>query len=636
MKHLLAWVVPLVMFGCGGGPSGFTDAGGNDAGGADASLDVNLNFPETSPGDGSTCGNTCSSDLHEVIDCNGNVVSTCMGTDGCDVATGSCVNACQAAVDNKNSIGCEYYATFMDQDDGASACFVAFVANTWNTPVTINVDFNGMTYTNVASFTRIPSGKGQSITYGAYAGTLPPGEVAILFLGGDQGTESSGNPVCPITTASGTTSMLSGTGFGHSFHITTDVPIVAYEMNPYGGGDAAVTGASLLLPVSAWDTNYIASTASAYMVDNPGITIVAAQDGTQVTLLPKVALVRGNGIPSGPANKPVDVQPDRGREQAQIEQQADLVGSVIQSNYPVGVMAGNACMNTPTGTIFCDHGEQMLPPVRALGNEYVGVMYRSRTGEPAIWRIVGAVDGTTLSFSPSIPAGSGYTAPPTTVNQGDLVEFSTATPFVVTSQDASHPFELFQYMSGSGLARSRLKNSEGYGDPDFSVQVPPAAVPLALRHHDRPDLPGDVAHAHPAAGRDQHVPGRLHRLPRLAAHGLASGRQVRVHATRPPDRQLHGRRDVLERPSRAHEQRAVRPRDLGLGHAAHDELHGQRLLLVTRRHERAAHQHGHRSPDAALEMGALPPSPRLAHRGAMSGDESKEGSGPPWTSSDLG
>jgi hypothetical protein len=460
-----AVAVALSLGGCGSTGSGFSKDGGIDANTVDSGLDSNLSFPETSVADSDTCARGCSSDLHEVLDCNNNIVTTCMGAEGCDVSTGTCVDACQAAVDNKNSVGCEYYATFMDQYDGEASCFVAFVANTWDTPVTIGVDYAGTTLSNVASFTAIPSGKGQSITYGAYPGTLAPGEVAILFLGGTKGTD----PECPITPANNT-AMVSGNGIGNSFHITTDVPVVAYEMNPYGGGDAAVTGASLLLPVSAWDTNYIASTASAYMVDNPGINIIAATDNTQVTLLPKVALTGGNGIPSGPANKPVTFTLQKG-QQAQIEQSADLVGSVISTNNPVGVMAGNPCMNTPTGTIFCDHGEQMLPPVRALGNEYVGVMYRSRTGEPAIWRLVGAVDTTSLSFSPTITAGSGYPAPPTTLNQGDMAEFSTATPFVVTSQDSSHPFMLFQYMSGSGW--TYMKNSGGYGDPDFSVQVPP-------------------------------------------------------------------------------------------------------------------------------------------------------------------
>ncbi len=470
-------VVFLAVCGCGGNSSNF---GGGDGGGdatVDGGGDGGFTFGDSGTDSGSNCARGCSSDLHEVIDCNNNVVATCTGTDGCDVATGTCINACQAAVDNKNSVGCEYYATQMDNAGGASDCFAAFVANTWDTDAHITVDFNG-TSLPAASFTRIPSGKGASITYGAYNNALPAGQVAIVFLGGSQGTA----PNCPVATAKGTGGLISGTGIGHSFHITTDVPVVAYEMNPYGGGNVAVTGASLLLPVSAWDTNYIASTASPDTAGTPGVTIIAAQDNTQVSFLPKVALVggsNGNGtIPSGAANTTVKFNLQKG-EQAQIEQSTDLVGSVISSNNPVGVMAGNPCMNMPQGITFCDHGEQMLPPVRALGHEYVGVMYRSRHTEPAIWRIVGAVDGTTLTFSPSVPALDGLPAAPTSVNQGDLKEFASATPFVVTSQDDKHPFMLFEYMASSdwgpigGSGFCTAATWSGFGDPDFSVQVPP-------------------------------------------------------------------------------------------------------------------------------------------------------------------
>jgi hypothetical protein len=48
-----------------------------------------------------------------------------------------------------------------------------------------------------------------------------------------------------------------GTGIGSAFHITTSAPVVAYQIYPYGGGESKITGATLLLPTSVWDTNYI-------------------------------------------------------------------------------------------------------------------------------------------------------------------------------------------------------------------------------------------------------------------------------------------------------------------------------------------------------------------------------------------
>jgi hypothetical protein len=128
------------------------------------------------------------------------------------------------------------------------------------------------------------------------------------------------------------------------------------------------------------------------------------------------------------------------------------------------MMAGQRCLRVPIGVSYCDHAEQMVPPVKALGHEYVGVMYRPRSGEPAIWRIVGAVDGTQLTYSSNVGG-------PASVNLAQVAEFTTGTPFVVKSQDDQHPFMLFSYMSGSAWAQ--LGNQSGLGDADFVISVPP-------------------------------------------------------------------------------------------------------------------------------------------------------------------
>jgi len=92
------------------------------------------------------------------------------------------------------------------------------------------------------------------------------------------------------------------------------------------------------------------------------------------------------------------------------------------------------------------------------------VMHRPRAGEPAIWRIIGAADGTTLSWTPEVGG-------PASLAQGQVVEFITSTPFVVKSQDEEHPFLLFTYMSGSQW--SMLTDDTGLGDVDFVISVPP-------------------------------------------------------------------------------------------------------------------------------------------------------------------
>jgi hypothetical protein len=418
--------------------------------------------------DGGPCEPTCAINDQSIVDCNGKVIGACPAGQGCDLTTLSCTDACTAAKDNQQSVGCDYYATRMDMDY-SDQCFAAFIANTWSTPVHISVEFYPNTPLTVSQFAFIPSGTGSTITYAPYDDTagLPPGQVAILFLGGTP-TSSVPCPSVVTKTAIPNGSLVQGTGTGQSFHITTDVPVVAYQINPYGGGNAAITGASLLLPTSVWDVNYVAVTAAPYSavtMDPPSINIVSMTDNTQVTILPNVAIVGGGTLKAGPANTPYVFTLNQG-EQAQFAQQADLSGSIVQASNPVGVMAGNACMQEPLGTSYCDHGEQMIPPVKALGSEYVAVMFRPRVpGDQAFWRLVGALDGTTLTYSPATPAGA-----PTTLSAGQIVEFNTDVPFVVSSQDNMHPFMFFTLMSGS--LWSGLSEPTGYGDPDFVLNVP--------------------------------------------------------------------------------------------------------------------------------------------------------------------
>ncbi len=442
----------------GSGGSGGSSSGTKSNGTGATNATATTGAFGTGSGGNNGCGVSCTTDLHSIIDCNGNIVTTCAGDQGCDSSTGTCQNACQAADTNHLSVGCEYYATDMDAlfSDG---CFAAFVANTWNTPVHIQAEYLGQPI-NIAQYTRIPTGSGPGLQYSPYdaAAGLPPGKVAILFLAGGQSSVA-----CPIPSAVPTGAQLLSTGIGNSFRISTDVPVVTYQINPYGGGSAAVTAASLLLPTSVWDTNYVAVNISAFDIANPSLNVVAKEDNTKVTFLPKQAVQGGGGVPAMAANQPSQPVVLNKGQQLQISQQAELTGSIIQSDKPVGFMAGQACMHAPAGASYCDHGEQMIPPVKALGSEYVGVMYRPRVPAETntIWKLVGAVNGTQLTWSSDVGG-------PATLNQGQLVEFTTGTPFDVKSQDDSHPFILMTYMTGSGHV------ADGYGDPDLVLSVPPA------------------------------------------------------------------------------------------------------------------------------------------------------------------
>jgi hypothetical protein len=57
-------------------------------------------------GGGPSCP-ACSADLHDIIDCDGNVVETCPPDQGC--SADGCVPACESAAANQSTIGCDYF-----------------------------------------------------------------------------------------------------------------------------------------------------------------------------------------------------------------------------------------------------------------------------------------------------------------------------------------------------------------------------------------------------------------------------------------------------------------------------------------------------------------------------------------------
>src|SRR5580698_5603062 len=132
---------------CGGSSksSGFSgDAGPSGEGGVIGQGDGSIGSFGGDSGDGSSagCGEHCSADLHDVLDCNDNVVMTCPMNQGCG-ANGACVSACESATENKSTIGCDYYSVDPGTDGEANgSCFAAYIANTWGSPVTITLAYD--------------------------------------------------------------------------------------------------------------------------------------------------------------------------------------------------------------------------------------------------------------------------------------------------------------------------------------------------------------------------------------------------------------------------------------------------------------------------------------------------------------
>ncbi|HEY2365949.1 MAG TPA: IgGFc-binding protein, partial [Polyangiaceae bacterium] len=407
-----------IFLACGGNRSGFDGGPDDDASASDSTIqdDVQFGFDVNASDQDAAC-TTCSSDLHDVLACGTNtVVQTCTGSTGC--GPGGCIDACQAAAASKSSIGCDYYAIPPDAWTHGS-CFAAFVANNWSSDMKVTLSYKGSTI-DATPYSYIPQGSGSSITYQAVPSTgVPAGKMAIVFIN-QQPSSDEFYVGCPASVKVAITNAdvaSKATSKGNAVELTTTVPATVYDIYPYGGKLSYMPSATLLLPTTAWDTNFVATTMSEEPSSGsagqvPGIDFVAQQDGTQITLLPTTNITAANGVAGATKNSPVVYNLNKG-EQLRIMQGLDgtgndLSGSIVQSNFPIGVWGEHFCM--------------------------------TNSAAPGEWRAIGAVDGTTLTYDPPVSGA------PTTIKQGQLVKFNGGTtPFRVKAQDNLHPFYLAAY-----------------------------------------------------------------------------------------------------------------------------------------------------------------------------------------------
>jgi hypothetical protein len=198
------------------------------------------------------------------------------------------------------------------------------------------------------------------------------------------------------------------------------------------------------------------------------MAVVGQEDNTTVTINPVAAITAGTNVSAAPQGVPTSYTIGRG-EILQFTQNAELIGSVISADKPIGHWAGSSCLSIDVGDEACDSAHQQIPPVKSLGHRYTAVRYRNRfTGqeESVPWRIVGGVDGTVLTYEPSTPPNA-----PTTLALGQVAEFWTPGPFTVSSQDSDHPFYMSQHMTGC-LREDQSGGLDCRGDPEFVNVVP--------------------------------------------------------------------------------------------------------------------------------------------------------------------
>jgi len=228
-----------------------------------------------------------------------------------------------------------------------------------------------------------------------------------------------------------------GTVENKGIHITSDNPVTVYGMNQRD----ASTDAFLGLPVDALGTNYYV------MAYNPSIgipvqmTMVATEDNTSVAITPTVGA-------------PVNVVLNQGQTYQLRTTAGDYTGSLVVSDKPVSVFGGNQCTQVPTGTTFCDHLVEQIPPTSSWGQSFVTVPLATRTAGD-IFRIMAQQNATQVSINGAVAAN---------LNAGQFFETSLSS-LSYNRITSDKPVLVGQYSKGTA--------ADGVTSDPFFALVPP-------------------------------------------------------------------------------------------------------------------------------------------------------------------
>ncbi len=413
---------------------------------------------------GDTCGSVCAPDIGCAVcvpqtgTCTGNSSHTCTadGTgyidavcdpaqgEACDANTGACTGACAAQVLGSSYIGCEYYPTITGNTAGTSFDFAIAIANTANADATLTIEDGALT-TPLSVVVPANTVKVQILPW-QLALKLCPGAATDACIDGSMGQAA-----------------LAPKG---AYHVRSNQPVTVYQFNTLEyakGSDFSFSNdASLLLPTNVWRNNYLAASwAGLANVNGSEFAVTAMMDGTNVTINTKANSIAGGGAPAFAAGTPQTVALMAGDVIELTSRDGDFTGSSISGDKPVQVISGHYCVDVPDGVAACDHIEESMFSVDALGRRYMinaPAVTSIPSGKAEVVRIIATGAGTNLTYEPPQPG-----APTTIANAGDFVEISgTTASFLIT---ADQKVLVAQYMEGQNAGG-------GTGDPAMTLAVP--------------------------------------------------------------------------------------------------------------------------------------------------------------------
>lgn len=387
---------------------------------------------------------------------------------------GQCKPICEAITKTSSYIGCDYWAVDLDNytdDDPRYRAdeqpFAVVVSNaTSDLPARITV----WDYETTQSGTPLVA-----------EFELAPGELRSLILPPDC---YDSRPSCPASRINNNSSRAKS-----AFYIKSDVPITAYQFNPFENVGVFSNDASLLLPQPSLGLRYRIMTRRHQFQSSPAfMSIVATEPGETHVTVNVTDATEGRILPDNTVVVPAI--PAGGSHTFTLEQfevlnissawQSDLTGSEVIADKRIAVFAGVECVDVPETnprTQACDHLEEMMYPISAWGTTYHAVKtapYRRnpleeggpprRSGERDFWRILARQDNTVVTTNPDQTEG------PVTLQAGEWFEFPTAQDFEIS---ATRPILVGQFMPGvQDPLDPALGISGDNGDPTFILGVP--------------------------------------------------------------------------------------------------------------------------------------------------------------------
>jgi hypothetical protein len=239
--------------------------------------------------------------------------------------------------------------------------------------------------------------------------------------------------------------------------------------------------ASLLLPSTAMTGAYRVMGAPGFSRTALGnvlpsyFLVTATANGTNVSMKlgAKATVVGGGGIPSTPASGSLSVKLDAGDVAlvaTELGRNFDVSGTLVTADKPVQVISGVACADMPYDVQACDHIEETVFPAETLGKHYVVPRPTGPFGHGVshIVRFFGNVDGTTLTYKPSLPPPGC----PSKLNAGEVVQCGQVGFDFEVSGD--HEFGVAVFLLGGEIVDPNvdpLGFTQPQGDPSQSFAV---------------------------------------------------------------------------------------------------------------------------------------------------------------------